>query len=402
MGRRIESLLFFMATAGGIIICVLLAAPFLAPITGALTLAILVAPLHGRIESRLKQRTAAALVSILISAVVIILPSFFVIQRLASEAAAGAGYVQGQVDAGALQALIDRYPRIAPIGNWIVEHIDLRAIFATVAARLSDIATSFLRASLVQILGFILTFYLLFYFLRDRRIAVRLLRNLLPLAPAETDRLFSRVIDTVRATIYGTLVVSAIQGALAGFMFWFLGLPTPVVWGVIMALLSLVPVLGAFIVWIPAAIFLGLEGNWASAVTLALWGALVVGGIDNVLRPMIVGDRLKLHTVAVFISILGGLILFGPSGFILGPVVVTVTMFLIVTWRDRAHHRSASTQDAHPVLSRDWPALDDLQVMKHAKRPKRLGYSWLLNIRNMSASPTTGIAMSAACWASSA
>ncbi len=341
MSRRIDSLLFFAATASGVFICALLAAPFLAPIAGALTLTIIITPLHEWIERRLKQQTVAALVSTVFSAVAIILTAFLVIQRLASEAAAGSNYVQSQLDARALQSLIDRYPRLAPIGDWIVGHIDLRAIFAPVAARLSDIATSLVRASLVQLVGFVLTFYLLFYFLRDRRIAVQLIAGLLPLTPPEMDRLFRRIIDTVRATIYGTLFVSAVQGALGGLMFWLLDLPTPVTWGVIMAVLSIVPVLGAFVIWIPAVIFLALNGDWTKAIVLAFWGAVVVGGVDNVLRPIIVGSRLRLHTVAVFISIVGGLFLFGTAGFILGPLVVTVTIFLITTWRERTHSHSA-------------------------------------------------------------
>jgi predicted PurR-regulated permease PerM len=341
MSRRIDSLLFFAATASGVFVCALMAAPFLAPITGALTLAIIITPLHERIERKLKQQTLAALVSTFLSAVVIVLTAFLVIQKLASEAAAGSRYVQSQLDARALQSLIDRYPHLAPIGDWIVGHIDLRALFAPVATRLSDIATSLVRASLVQFVGFVLTFYLLFYFLRDRRIAVRLIASLLPLTPAESDRLFPLIKDTVLAAIYGTLFVSAIQGALGGLMFWLLDLPTPVTWGVIMAVLSIVPVLGAFVIWIPAVVVLALDGDWTKAIVLALWGAVVVGGIDNVLRPIIVGDRLRLHTVAVFISIVGGLFLFGAAGFILGPLVVTVTTFLVTTWRERTHSRVA-------------------------------------------------------------
>jgi len=102
-----------------------------------------------------------------------------------------------------------------------------------------------------------------------------------------------------------------------------------------MGLLSIVPVLGAFVVWIPAAVFLALDGSWGKAVILTVWGAVVVGGIDNILRPMLVGHRLKLHTVPAFISMIGGLVLFGASGFILGPLTVTVTMLLLEIWKAR-------------------------------------------------------------------
>ena len=165
------------------------------------------------------------------------------------------------------------------------------------------------------------------------------------------NRLFRRVGDTIHATIYGTLAVAAVQGTLGGLMFWVLDLPTPIVWGLVMGLLSVVPVLGTFVVWIPAALFLVLDGNWGKALVLAVWGAMVIGGIDNVLRPMLVGNRLKLHTVPTFLSIIGGLILFGASGFILGPLTVTVTMLLIEIWRSRRikpFTPKASTQGPSP------------------------------------------------------
>ena len=149
------------------------------------------------------------------------------------------------------------------------------------------------------------------------------------------DRVFSRVGNTVHATIYGTLVVAAIQGTLGGLMFWWLGLPAPVLWGLVMGMLAVVPVLGAFIVWIPAALLLALEGSLGKALILALWGGVVVGGIDNLIYPILVGNRLKLHTIPAFMAIVGGLIVFGASGLILGPVTLTVTVVLLEIWRSR-------------------------------------------------------------------
>jgi predicted PurR-regulated permease PerM len=136
----------------------------------------------------------------------------------------------------------------------------------------------------------------------------------------------------VHATVYGTLAVAAVQGTLGGLMFWALGLPTPLLWGLVMGLLSIVPVLGAFVVWIPAAILLGLDGSWVRALILAAWGGIVVGSIDNFLRPMLVGNRLRLHTIPAFISIVGGLLLFGAPGFILGPMAATMTVLLVEIW----------------------------------------------------------------------
>ena len=288
-----------------------------------------------RIEATLKYRNLGAVVSVLIIAFVVAVPTSFVVERLISEAAANAALIEERVASGALQGFLDGHAGIVPTGSWIQQQIDLPAMLASLATWLSNMGASFARGSVLQLIEVVLTFYLLFYFLRDRRLAGRLLQVWLPLTNAESQHIFGRVVDTVHATIYGTLAVAAVQGFLAGLMFWFLGLPTPLLWGIVMALLSVVPVLGAFIVWIPAAVLLALDGSWGKALILAVWGATVVGGIDNVLRPMFVGSRLRLHTVPAFISIVGGIVLFGASGFILGPLVVTITMLLVEIWRVR-------------------------------------------------------------------
>ena len=194
---------------------------------------------------------------------------------------------------------------------------------------------SIVRGSIYQVIGLYLTFYLFFFMLRDRGLALESRRSLSPLTVLEMNRLCTRVSDTIFATVYGTLAVSGAQGLLGGLMFWWLGLPAPLLWGVIMALLAVVPVLGAFVIWIPAALFLALEGNWGKALILTIWGAAVVGTIDNLLHPILVGNRLKLHTVLAFIAVVGGLVLFGPAGLIMGPVVLTITIEFLKIWRSR-------------------------------------------------------------------
>jgi predicted PurR-regulated permease PerM len=181
----------------------------------------------------------------------------------------------------------------------------------------------------------------LFYFLRDRRLALASALDLLPLSGAELTQVTSRVVDTIHATFYGTLVCAAVQGALGGVMFLWLGLPAPLFWGVIMALLAIVPVFGAFVIWIPAAAFLALDGHWVQALILTAWGSIVIAGIDNVLYPILVGNRLRLHTVAAFVAVVGGLVVFGTSGVVIGPLVVTVTLALLEIWRARTQARRA-------------------------------------------------------------
>jgi predicted PurR-regulated permease PerM len=334
-GSLIHALVLLLATFGGIYICYLLALPFLSALTWALVLAVLFASVHQAMEARLRMPNLSAMISVFVVVLIVVVPTIFVVERLISEAAKGATVIQAQVEGGAWRGAIDAHPWIAPIDKWIEQQIDLPAIFGNVASWLTNTGASFVHGSVVQLIGVVLTFYLLFYFLRDRRLMLETLRSHSPLSLPEMDRLYSQTADTIHAIIYGTVVIACVQGTLGGLMFWWLSLPTPLLWGLVMGLLAIVPVLGAFIVWIPAAIFLALDGNWEKAIILILWGGLVVSSIDNLLYPMLVGNRLKLHTVPAFISLVGGLTLFGPAGIILGPMSVTITIFLLDVWRAR-------------------------------------------------------------------
>ena len=347
MGDRVGAIVLAAATLIGVVLCVLMAAPFLGALTWALVLAIVFATLHARIEARLERPNLAAVISTLIIALVVAAPAAFVLESLVEQGASSAVLVQQSVASGVLQRFLDGHPSIAPIGSWVQRQIDLPTILASLAGWLSNVGASLARRSVLQVIEIVLTFYLLFFFLRDRHAAARLLQKWLPLTHAESRRLFDRVIETVDAMIYGTVAVAVVQGALGGLMFWVLGLPTPLLWGLMMGVLTIVPVVGWFIVWLPAVVFLMLDGSWAKAAILAFFGVVVVGGgIQNVLYPILVGNRLKLHTVAAFISLIGGLILFGPPGFILGPLAVTVTVLLLEIWRERS-------QQANPKLTQD-------------------------------------------------
>ena len=330
--RRFGRLSLAVASVAGIFLCALIAWPFLGAITWALTLAILFAPLHVKVEKRLRHPNIAALLSTAIVIMVVVVPAVFVAERLITEATSGVQSLQARVESGELQALLDSHPALAPLGVWINRQFDLTSMMSAIATWLSNLGAVFVKGSLLQVVEVFITFYLLFYFLRDRLAARTMIISWLPLTKSETEHLLRRVAETVHGTVYGTLAVAAVQGTLGGFMLWALGLPTPLLWGLVMGLLSIVPVLGAFIVWIPAALLLLLDGSWIRAVILAAWGGLVVGSIDNVLRPMFVGNRLRLHTIPAFVSIVGGLLLFGAPGFILGPLAATMTMLALEFW----------------------------------------------------------------------
>jgi predicted PurR-regulated permease PerM len=261
------------------------------------------------------------------------------------QAANGATLVNAKIESGEWRRAIDSRPRLARLADHIEQRVDLPGAAQKLAAWLTAGAAAIVKGSVVQVVAFALTLYLLFYLLRDRHAALRALGALLPLADAEIVRLRERVSDTICATVYGTLAVSAVQGLLGGLMFWCLGLPAALLWGVVMAVLAVVPVLGAFVVWVPAALYLALDGSWGKALILAVWGTVIVGSSDNLLRPVLVGGRLKLHTVLVFIGVVGGVLLFGAAGLVLGPVLLTITMVLLEIWRERTATEGALIPD---------------------------------------------------------
>lgn len=329
---RLRAFIVFAITVGGILVCSLLAIPFLPALTWALALAIIFMPAHRWLEGKVRNPHVAAAISVLWIGLLVVIPTTLIGGRLVSESAKGAATVKERLASGEWRRTLESHDALAQLTTWI-EGLDLPDAITSVTAWVAATSASFVRGGVLQVITALMTFYLLFYFLRDRAVVLNWLRQISPLSEEEMGRLFRRVVETVQATLYGTVTVAIAQGTLGGLIFWLLGLPTPLLWGVVMGLLAIVPVLGAFVVWVPAAIFLLLDGSWVKALILILWGVVVVGGIDNLLHPILVGNRLKVHTVPSFISIVGGLVLFGASGVILGPLAVSLTIFFLEIWR---------------------------------------------------------------------
>ncbi|MBL0029571.1 MAG: AI-2E family transporter [Rhodanobacteraceae bacterium] len=339
---HVRTLVLTLMTALGLYLCYRMSLPFLAALAWALALAVLFTPLQAWLERKM-ERSLAALGAVLLIALIVVVPAVLVGQQLVQQAAQGATLVETRMATGEWRRVLATQPRLAPLAERIEQQLDLPGAAKDIASWLSSLAGTLLKGSVVQLLGICLTFYLLFFFLRDRALVLHAIRALSPLREAESDALFARVGDTIHATVYGTLAVSAVQGLLGGLMFWWLGLSAPLLWGLVMAALAVLPVLGAFVVWLPAALFLLLAGSWVKALILTLWGVLVIGTIDNLLRPILVGNRLKLHTILAFLSVIGGIVLFGPAGLILGPVTLTITTELLAIWATRARTENGST-----------------------------------------------------------
>ena len=285
----------------------------------------------------------------MVTACIVVVPAILIAGTLLNEAVRSAALVLPMFDADDWTRLLGEHPWLAPALQWIHDKVDFPDVMRTATSALATWSGSALRASFSGVANLLLTFYFLFYLLRDRERITQTAQLHLPLSEPEFSQVTRRVTDTIFATVFGTVAVAALQGGLGGLMFWGLGLPAPVFWGVLMALLAIVPFLGAFVIWAPAAVFLGLSGAYTSAIVLTIWGTLVVGLVDNVVYPILVGNKLRMHTVLSFIAVVGGLVLLGAPGVVLGPLLLAVTLTLVQIWRDRAAAIATPPKQRDPV-----------------------------------------------------
>ncbi len=347
--ERTQSLVLFCATAIAVVLCYALVHPFLPAFAWAVALAVVAHPLHVWMLRLVRYRTLAAVLSVTVVVVALVVPALFIANELTRELSALSAQLTDEWTSGKWQAFLAGHPQVASFLDSLQVHFnpaDARAKAANAAMGSSGLP-GFVTHGIEIAVQTLIAFFLLFYFFRDQSRFVRAMEHLIPLSKKETDQALQRVAEMLHATIYGTLAVAAIQGTLGGLMFWWLGLPSPLLWGVVMGMLAIVPVLGAFVVWVPAAIYLALSGDVGKAVILTVWGAVVIGFIDNLLYPLFVGQRAQLHTVPVFIAIMGGLAMFGSAGMIVGPVILVFTVGLLHAWRERMDRDSQARISEH-------------------------------------------------------
>lgn len=338
-------------------LCYLLAKPFLAPLVIATMLAVVFHPLHARIRLYLRNPNAAAAVStilvLLVAAVPLIVVGISVSRELNT-------VVQMLKDRSEYQGGLSPY--VAHLGEALartlgryvdISEFDPQAALLRWAEQISRSLLSIGAAAVTNLLSFLLdtivVFFSLFFFFREGQSMRQGLAAMLPLSVDQTERLFKGISETMTANLYGGLAVGAAQGFLTGLAFWILGLSAPILWALVTALASLVPVVGSILVWGPAAILLFLSGHWIKAIILLGWGAAVVGQIDALVRPYIIGAHVKVHTLLVFFALLGGVEAFGIVGIFIGPVVLSVTMAILDMLRKTDFSWKSNSAGTQPV-----------------------------------------------------
>jgi predicted PurR-regulated permease PerM len=343
-----KQITLFLITLGILIVCALILYPFFLAIVGAIVLAVVTRHPYDWISSKIENRSAAAALALVLVTLAVIIPTFFLGQELAKQAFSAVAYMRSDTTQQKITGFIPSHPTLAAHIQTVTDSIDLNNAARATAAYLGAQFASLLGNSVRVITQLVVMIFILFFLFRDRDFALKTLRSLLPLSDDETDNLLDRVGDTILATALGRVAIAGIQGILAGLAFWVLGIPAAVLWAFTTLVLAMIPGFGAFLVWGPIALYLGLTGHWGKAALLALWGGVVVSTIDNILYPILAGTRLRAHTVTILISILGGVVVFGVSGIILGPITFTVAATLLGFWRARTTTPTLDTPTPSP------------------------------------------------------
>jgi len=310
---------------------------FYQPILWAAVFGVLFLPVQHYLEHRFNGRASlAAFVTVLLIFVTVIVPALAVASAVAREAAEL--YVkinQGVIDPAApLRWLEAMLPRVTDFIQGIGIDVDqIRGDLSTAAVKgsqfIGSLALTAGQNAVRFSVMFFLMLYLLFFVLRDGDEMLGEFMRVMPLGDTREQELLTRFATVSRATIKGTLIVGLVQGILGGLIFWILGIEAAVFWGVVMVALSILPVVGAGLIWIPTAIALAAGGAWVKALILVVFGVLVIGLADNLLRPLLVGRDTQMPDYLILLSTIGGITLFGISGFVIGPLIAAL---FITVW----------------------------------------------------------------------
>ena len=318
-----------------IYLCWLMTAPFLSAFTWAFALAVAFSPVRRWLTSRMPG-LAATLLILAALVVAVSLPGALIGHQLLNECLKAQDFLQRSLQGGGWQGAVAARPWIGRFLAWTNSQLDLAQLGQQLAGTMARSIAPLLARSvgLISQAGVILL--VLFFFLQDEASLLAGARSLLPLSSGEADALTARVSATVRATVYGRLLIGIVQGALGGMIFALVGLPAALLWGTVMALLSLLPVFGAFLVWVPASLVLVAQGHWIRGIIVAVWGFAIIHPVDNLLYPVLVGEKIGLHPLVLFVAFVGGLVVFGPAGLIIGPCLMSLAAGLAEVWRARS------------------------------------------------------------------
>jgi len=318
--------------------CYMLIKPYLQPIVLAILIGIMAAPVNERIVSLLNgRRNLGALIGCLLLSLVIVIPALILMVAILKQGISYSIVVREWATAENVQQLLanprvvsvrERLTEVLPEGALEPESIreQALALAGDMGKQFAGVSTAIMGSVTAFIVNFMLLLFVLFFVLRDHERMISFMHHALPLSRSQEDVLFKEVREVSKSALLGSLLTAATQGVVGGFGLWLAGFPG-LFWGAVMAFTSLVPLVGTALVWVPAAIFLAVTGEYGWSLFLVGWGVIVVGSIDNFLRPLFMQGA-SMNTVVVFFSLIGGLQVFGLMGLIYGPLIFSVALVL--------------------------------------------------------------------------
>ncbi len=323
------------ATALVVYLCARMLVPFVGVIAWASVLAIAFYPVHERFVRRTGRQTLGAFLTTVLVFVTILIPLSVVTGLVVNEVLVLQAWAQ---DTFKGDLTLESLAPVRRALEWLLVRVGLNPerVLGTVGQHASEIAQVGAGYALLAvtnvggaIVSFIFILFTLFFLFRDgARMAARI-PDFLPFDHARSLGVLHRIRDVIYASVYGVIVIAAIQGILMGLAFWALGVPSAALWGVVTVVTSVIPLLGAGAVWAPGALYLGLSGHWTKAILLVVWGGAIVSSVDNFLRPKLVGGRVGLSELVIFFAVLGGIQVFGLLGLVAGPVIFAIAASLI-------------------------------------------------------------------------
>jgi predicted PurR-regulated permease PerM len=332
-----KTVALFLLTLAVLLLCMMMLRAFLAAIVGAVVLAVATQGPFRWLRRKVRNATGAATIALSITTISVIVPGLFLGGIVAQYALNISKMLRNGTVAKGLVDAVDHHPLLVSIMQESSNFLAWTKAAEKAGAFLTSQLVALLSNSAAAVTQTIIMLFLLFFLYRDGEAALDFLYKLLPLEGAEARTLVKGVEETIRATFLGHFVVAAIQGLVAGIIFAVLGVGDAALLGLLTAIAAIIPYFGAFVVWLPVAVYLGLNGHWMKAIILMVIGTLVISTLDNFLYPILVGAQLRQHSAIIFLALLGGVWLFGISGLILGPVIFSMMASLLTIWHARNH-----------------------------------------------------------------
>ncbi len=311
--------------------------PFFSILFMTSLLSIIFYPVFRRLEKKLSGRKyLAAILTLAVIAVVLALPLAVVTYLLSRELSDLFENINRAMKSGEIQVYFDQIkkipilPRVIELSGGAAMNIDVPKFLAAHIQELSgfvlDQTTRIAKGFSKFVFGLIVTLFATYYFLKDGESIKKTLRDFLPVPKYDRDTFFSRLEEMIKATIYGGVVIAVVQGFLGGLAFWMLGIPSPLVWGTVMVLCAFIPFGGTGLVWVPGAVYLILIGSYIKGIILVIYGIMIIGTIDNLMRPYLMSSRTNIHPLLLFFSVIGGISAFGIIGIFAGPLIMALAI----------------------------------------------------------------------------